>query len=238
MSDLRSRLSDYNTYISQGIDPLIAQNQANVSDLEITMSNSIFNPPKEDTVIYAEQAAAATELELTGQISTGTGRDSRMMKATSLLAPDGDPRTFIEGAYNRDEDLSWFGKGLEFAGQVMENDKFRAFVETISVPQQLITHALAGEDLRKAVPGYLRPEEWNEDSELDYSYVSFIDGIERKLAPELWSMEEMFEETEKMSGWKRNVSRGSYFLASFTLDVASDPLTYASGAGLGSAAVK
>jgi hypothetical protein len=117
---------------------------------------------------------------------------------------------------------------------------------TAAIPQSMLFHTLIDQDWRHAIPPYLAPDEWDDDPEKAFKFVSFSDVISHtKLLGEGSSMFAsmtsdalmMPSEEREALGFSTGLGTATDMLSSAVLDGLTDPLTYVSGAGIAGKAV-
>jgi len=250
MSDLYSRKSAYDDYIDSGMDPQTAQLQAGLSDLELG-AMGLEADPEAAVSEHMKSGLVAQDLEDYGYVPIGFNEEQAGMKFVEEVGPEDPFDTLNAMLADETGGDSWWVSGAKAAGRATMAG-FQGVVQSVVFPHQLLTHMLAEEDWRTAVPGYLRPEEWANNPELDYKYISFLKALDS--SQDFSDFVITDEDINRIMGEGSVVSavsppvipggmptigltgRGAmltaFHTADMVVDMMTDPATYAANAGI------
>jgi hypothetical protein len=123
-----------------------------------------------------------------------------------------------------------------FWGNLM--DAGMAGLDTLGASQQGLYRWATGDDIRKSIPDYMKPqhleERWDDEG-VAHEMIYFEDVVDE------WTnggYENMMEDLNEGGFFSKWVLGGGIKVAGFVADVAFDPMTYVAGLGLGTKMVK
>jgi len=262
MSDLYSRTQNFKALLDSGFDIDTAQLEAGLSDVELISAGYMDATLDKEGDTLIPLAETAAEMEVRGDSYAGQDFNAyNAMESVREWTPDGTPQVILDAETAAQNSEHWWKSGLDIGGKVLSGG-FRGVVQLASVPQQVITHLIAGETMRSAIPGYLRPDEWGKDDteKTEYKYVSMLTALNELPVMDYFigTHEELNEEfrdqptfsqvpdaymfpngiriPNPLSALHTLTMKGRHQLAFATtdlvVDIATDPMTYAVGYGL------